>query len=188
MALKLLTTSSSTTTMTCALQRVLLLLTVAATLTLNAHAVHVTVLKASTECFSVDAHAFKHGISLNYEVLHGVADEFRAQLTDGKGARVFEEKGPSGRYVAPIGDGAAGEHTVCFANEVEAVGDVVVGFSLHADDPAHEVLSNADATRISTSLVCLRTMLLLLVVALVVRPTDQRTHNGDLSVCLYQRH
>uniref|UniRef100_K3XC84 GOLD domain-containing protein n=1 Tax=Globisporangium ultimum (strain ATCC 200006 / CBS 805.95 / DAOM BR144) TaxID=431595 RepID=K3XC84_GLOUD len=127
-----------------ALRRPLLLL---ALLLQIATAIHVTIPSSSSECFSVEAEQFKHGISLNYEVLHGVAEWFRAELTDGKGKQIFEQAGPSGRYVAPIGDGS-GTHTVCFKNEVRAVGDVVVGFSFHADDPSHEVLSNADATKI----------------------------------------
>lgn len=126
-----------------------LLVSVALLLLQTTHAIHATVHKASSECFSIDAQGFKHGISLNYEVLHGVAGAFRVQLSDGKGGNIFDQTGPTGRYVAPIGDGA-GVHTACFQNEVEAVGDVVVGFSFHADDPSHEVLSNADATKIST--------------------------------------
>lgn len=132
-------------------QPLLLALLVVALLLQTTAAIHTTVHKASSECFSVDAQGFKHGISLNYEVLHGVAGAFRVQLTDGKGGTIFDQTGPTGRYVAPIGDGV-GLHTACFQNEVEAVGDIVVGFSFHADDPSHEVLSNADATKISTCL------------------------------------
>lgn len=130
-------------------QPLLLSLLLVALLLHTTAAIQTTVHKASSECFSVDAQVFKHGISLNYEVLHGVAGAFRVQLTDGKGGNIFDQTGPTGRYVAPIGDGV-GLHTVCFQNEVEAVSDVVVGFSFHADDPSHEVLSNADATKIST--------------------------------------
>lgn len=115
-----------------------------------ASALHVAVGKGDAECFSVEAPSFKHGVSLNYEALRGVAGELRAQLTDAKGGTLFEQTGPAGRFVAPVGDGA-GLHTVCFRNEVDAVGDVLVGFSFHADDPSHEVLSNADAAKISAS-------------------------------------
>lgn len=131
----------------------LLLVSLLLSLLQSADAIHVTIPSSSFECFSVDAQEFKHGISLNYEVLHGVAESFKAELTDGKGKRIFDQRGPSGRYVAPIGDGA-GLHTVCFKNEVGAAGDVVIGFSFHADDPTHEVLSNADATKISKQSAC----------------------------------
>lgn len=124
------------------------LLLLAVGLLIPADALHVTVPKGGAECFSVDAPSFKHGVSLNYEALHGVAGELRAQLTDAKGGTLFEQTGPTGRYAAPVGDGA-GRHTVCFRNEVDAVGDVIVGFSFHADDPSHEVISNADAAKIS---------------------------------------
>ncbi|TYZ65459.1 hypothetical protein PybrP1_005023 [[Pythium] brassicae (nom. inval.)] len=112
-----------------------------------AAALHVIVGKGDVECLSVDAPSFKHGVSLNYEALRGVAGEMRAQLTDAKGGTLFEQTGPAGRFTAPVGDGA-GLHTVCFHNVVDAVGDVLVGFSFHADDPSHAVLSNADAAKI----------------------------------------
>ncbi|GMF19835.1 unnamed protein product [Phytophthora lilii] len=115
-----------------------------------AAAVQVTVPSGATECFSVEAESFKHGISLNYEVLRGVADELETELTDGKQQVVYAHKGASGRYVGPIGEG--GLHSVCFKNERSPVGDVALGFSFHADDPSHEVLSNADATKISECL------------------------------------
>jgi hypothetical protein len=133
----------------------LLALCVAAVLVPLAAAMHVTVPRGASECFAVDAESFKHGISLNYEVLRGVADELETELTDGQQQVVYARTGPSGRYVGPIGEG--GEHSVCFKNERAPVGDVVVGFSFHADDPSHEVLSNADATKISECpLVCLK--------------------------------
>ncbi|ETK79438.1 hypothetical protein L917_14437 [Phytophthora nicotianae] len=109
-------------------------------------AMHVTIPSGASECFSVEAESFKHGISLNYEVLRGVADELETELTDGKDQVVYARKGTSGRYMSPIGEG--GMHSVCFKNERSPVGDVVIGFSFHADDPSHEVLSNADATKI----------------------------------------
>ncbi|ETM39260.1 hypothetical protein, variant [Phytophthora nicotianae] len=109
-------------------------------------AMHVTISSGASECFSVEAESFKHGISLNYEVLRGVADELETELTDGKDQVVYARKGTSGRYMSPIGEG--GMHSVCFKNERSPVGDVVIGFSFHADDPSHEVLSNADATKI----------------------------------------
>ncbi|RLN91075.1 hypothetical protein BBJ28_00009615 [Nothophytophthora sp. Chile5] len=112
-----------------------------------AGSVHVTVPSSDTECFSVEAESFKHGISLNYQVLRGMADELETELTDGKQQIVYANKGALGRYVSPIGEG--GLHSVCFKNVVAPVGDVVVGFSFHADDPSHEVLSNADATKIN---------------------------------------
>lgn len=111
-----------------------------------AAAIHVTVPSGGAECFSVEAETFKHGISLNYEVLRGVAEQLETELTDGKQQVVYANKGAAGRYVSPIGEG--GMHAVCFKNEVAPVGDVVIGFSFHADDPSHEVLSNADATKI----------------------------------------
>ncbi|KAG7394958.1 Transmembrane emp24 domain-containing protein 2 [Phytophthora boehmeriae] len=111
-----------------------------------AAAVHVTVPSGGSECFSVEAETFKHGISLNYEVLRGVAEALETELTDGKEQVVYANRGVSGRYGSPIGEG--GLHSVCFKNEMSPVGDVVVGFSFHADDPSHEVLSNADATKI----------------------------------------
>jgi hypothetical protein len=110
-------------------------------------ALHVTVGKASSECFSVEADKGKHGVSLNYEVLRGVADDLETELRDGADAVIYRNEGAGGRYVGEIG--ADGAHTVCFRNERAPVGDVVVGFSFHADDPSHEVLSNADATKIS---------------------------------------
>ncbi|ETI39231.1 hypothetical protein F443_15179 [Phytophthora nicotianae P1569] len=109
-------------------------------------AMHVTIPSGASECFSVEAESFKHGISLNYEVLRGVADELETELTDGKDQVVYARKGTSGRYMSPIGEG--GMHSVCFKNERSPVGDVAIGFSFHADDPSHEVLSNADATKI----------------------------------------
>ncbi|KAG2812859.1 hypothetical protein PC129_g13114 [Phytophthora cactorum] len=109
-------------------------------------AMHVTIPSGASECFSVEAESFKHGISLNFEVLRGVADELETELTDGKDQVVYARKGASGRYVSPIREG--GMHSVCFKNERSPVGDVVIGFSFHADDPSHEVLSNADATKI----------------------------------------
>ncbi|EEY62524.1 uncharacterized protein PITG_14995 [Phytophthora infestans T30-4] len=105
---------------------------------------HVTIPSGASECFSVEAESFKHGISLNYEAIRGVADELKTELTDGKDEVVYARKGASGRYMSPIGEG--GMHSVCFGNERS--GDVVIGFSFHADDPSHEVLSNADATKI----------------------------------------
>ncbi|KAG7382772.1 Transmembrane emp24 domain-containing protein 2 [Phytophthora pseudosyringae] len=124
----------------------LLLLALAACVAPLASCMHVTVSSGASECFSVDAESFKHGISLNYEVLRGVADELESELTDGKQQVVYAHKGASGRFVSPIGEG--GTHSVCFKNERSPVGDVVIGFSFHADDPSHEVLSNADATKI----------------------------------------
>ncbi|KAJ0395918.1 hypothetical protein ATCC90586_000751 [Pythium insidiosum] len=112
----------------------------------TADALQVNVAAASVECFSVDAAKFQHGISLNYQIIRGVADALTAELTDGKQQVVYSNEGPSGKFISPIGE--EGEHTVCFKNVVSAVGDVVVGFSLHADDPTHEVLSNADAAKI----------------------------------------
>ncbi|GLD93446.1 hypothetical protein PINS_up002038 [Pythium insidiosum] len=109
-------------------------------------ALQVNVAAASSECFAVDAAKYQHGISLNYQVIRGVADALTVELTDGKQKIIYSNRGASGKYISPIGE--AGEHTVCFKNVVSAVGDVVVGFSLHADDPTHEVLSNADATKI----------------------------------------
>uniref|UniRef100_M4BWL2 GOLD domain-containing protein n=1 Tax=Hyaloperonospora arabidopsidis (strain Emoy2) TaxID=559515 RepID=M4BWL2_HYAAE len=111
-----------------------------------ATAVHVTILSGAIECFSVEAESYKQGISLNYEVLRGVADELKTELLDGKQQVVYTRTGASGRYVSPIGEG--GMHSVCFNNEHTSAGDVVVGFSFHVDDPSHEVLSNADATKI----------------------------------------
>ncbi|KAF1793527.1 Tyrosine-tRNA ligase, bacterial-type, type 1 [Phytophthora cactorum] len=99
-------------------------------------AMHVTIPSGASECFSVEAESFKHGISLNFEVLRGVADELETELTDGKDQVVYARKGASGRYVSPIREG--GMHSVCFKNERSPVGDVVIGFSFHADDPSHE--------------------------------------------------
>lgn len=110
-------------------------------------ALHVTVPKGASECFSVVADAGKHGLSLNYEVLRGVAEALDGELRDGAGVVVYRNAGAAGRFAGEVG--APGEHTVCFRNERAPVGDVVVGFSFHADDPSHEVLSNADATKIS---------------------------------------
>ncbi|KAE9034149.1 hypothetical protein PR003_g8967 [Phytophthora rubi] len=124
----------------------LVLALVGCTAPLAANAMQVTVPSGAVECFAVEAETFKHGISLNYEVLRGVAEELETELTDGKEQVVYARKGPSGRYVSPIGEG--GVHAVCFKNERAPVGDVVIGFSFHADDPSHEVLSNADATKI----------------------------------------
>lgn len=133
-------TAMATATAICALLALALV-------ALPACALHVTVGKASSECFSVEADKGKHGISLNYEVLRGVAEDLEAELRDGANAVVYRNEGTGGRYVGDIG--ADGTHTVCFRNERAPVGDVVVGFSFHADDPSHEVLSNADATKIS---------------------------------------
>ncbi|KAG1711260.1 hypothetical protein DVH05_008512 [Phytophthora capsici] len=124
----------------------LLLLLLAACMTLLASAIQVTIPYGSSECFIVEAESFKHGISLNYEVLRGVADELETELLDGKQQVVYSRTGAYGRYVSPIGEG--GMHSVCFKNERSSVGDVAIGFSFHADDPSHEVLSNADATKI----------------------------------------
>lgn len=114
----------------------------------SASALHAQVPTSSIECFSVEAQAYHHGISLNYEILRGVADSLETELTAGDSTVIYANTGRSGRYVAPIQ--VVGLHTVCFKNVVDAVGDIVVGFSFHADDPTHEVLSNADATKIST--------------------------------------
>ncbi|KAF4319102.1 hypothetical protein BBO99_00006266 [Phytophthora kernoviae] len=132
-------------------ERPMLLSIVAAVVCVQlAAAVHVTVPSGGSECFSVEAETFKHGISLNYEVLRGVAEALETELTDGKEQVVYANTGVSGRYVSPIGEG--GLHSVCFKNVMSPVGDVAIGFSFHADDPSHEVLSNADATKIMQEL------------------------------------
>lgn len=87
---------------------------------LAADAMQVTIPSGAAECFAVEAENFKHGISLNYEVLRGVAEELETELTDGKDQVVYARKGPSGRYVSPIGEG--GMHAVCFKNERAPVG------------------------------------------------------------------
>ena len=125
----------------------LLLLLVVVGLPALANAMHVTVPSGATECFSVEADSYKEGISLNYEALRGVADELKTELLDGNQQVVYTRNGASGRYMSPIGEG--GTHSVCFNNEYASAGDVVIGFSFHADDPSHEVLSNTDATKIS---------------------------------------
>lgn len=109
-------------------------------------AMHVTISSRASECFYVEGESYKHGISLTFEVLRGVADELETELRDGKDQVVYTHKGAVGRYVSPIGHG--GMHSVCFKNDRSSVGDVIIGFSFHADDPNHEVLSNADATKI----------------------------------------
>ncbi|CAH0515800.1 unnamed protein product [Peronospora belbahrii] len=81
---------------------------------------HITIPPRAAECFSIEVENYKHGISLNYEVLRGAADELETVLRDGKQQIVYTRKGASGRYVTPIGE----------------------------DDPSHEVLSNADTTKI----------------------------------------
>ncbi|TMW55813.1 hypothetical protein Poli38472_008461 [Pythium oligandrum] len=106
-------------------------------------ALQVSVPGSSVECFSIEVAKYKHGISLNYESLRGVADELETELTDGKKQVIYTHRGSSGRFLSPVGED--GTHTVCFKS---SIGEVVVGFSFHADDPAHEVLSNADATKI----------------------------------------
>lgn len=111
-------------------------------------ALHAQVPASTVECFTIEAQTYHQGISLNYEILRGTADSLETELTAGDSSVVYANTGRSGRYVAPIQ--AGGLHTVCFKNVVDAVGDIVVGFSFHADDPTHEVLSNADATKIST--------------------------------------
>lgn len=113
----------------------------------SASALHAQVPVSTVECFAVEAQTYHQGISLNYEILRGTADSLETELTAGDSSVVYANTGRSGRYVAPIQ--AGGLHTVCFKNMVDAVGDIVVGFSFHADDPTHEVLSNADATKIS---------------------------------------
>ncbi|RLN62760.1 hypothetical protein BBP00_00004569 [Phytophthora kernoviae] len=118
-------------------ERPMLLSIVAAVVCVQlAAAVHVTVPSGGSECFSVEAETFKHGISLNYEVLRGVAEALETELTDGKEQIVYANTGVSGRYVSPIGEG--GLHSVCFKNVMSPVGDVAIGFSFHADDPSHE--------------------------------------------------
>ncbi|DAZ94754.1 TPA: hypothetical protein N0F65_011570 [Lagenidium giganteum] len=109
-------------------------------------AIHTTIPMATTECFSIEAEKYKHGISLNYEVLRGVAESLEVELINEQGAVLYSNKGTNGRFLGPVEQG--GMHNACFRNIIDAVGDVVVGFSFHADDPTHEVLSNADATKI----------------------------------------
>ncbi|RLN67584.1 hypothetical protein BBJ29_001981 [Phytophthora kernoviae] len=122
-------------------ERPMLLSIVAAVVCVQlAAAVHVTVPSGGSECFSVEAETFKHGISLNYEVLRGVAEALETELTDGKEQIVYANTGVSGRYVSPIGEG--GLHSVCFKNVMSPVGDVAIGFSFHADDPSHEELED----------------------------------------------
>jgi hypothetical protein len=109
--------------------------------------IHVSVSPSSSECFSVEAERYKQGISFNYEVLNGVAEALNVDLSDGVGNNIYANVGGSGEFVQPVGNG--GMYSVCFKNMISHVGDIVVGFSFHADDPTHEVLSNADATMIS---------------------------------------
>ncbi|TDH69028.1 hypothetical protein CCR75_003759 [Bremia lactucae] len=109
-------------------------------------ALQATITSGTSECFYVDVESYKHGISLNYEALRGVADELETELMVDRDQILYTHKGTSGRYVSPIEK--SGIYSACFKNDHSPVGDVVIGFSFHADDPNHEVLSNADATKI----------------------------------------
>ncbi|KAF0716595.1 hypothetical protein DYB37_001931 [Aphanomyces astaci] len=96
------------------------------------------------ECFFLESQKYKEGMSLNYEVLRGMGDELVTTLSSPSGITLFHKTGPSGRFVSPVPED--GMYRVCFAQSTLV--NIRVGFSFHADDPAHDVVSNADATKI----------------------------------------
>ncbi|CAK4772302.1 unnamed protein product [Aphanomyces euteiches] len=100
------------------------------------------------ECYFLDAQKYKEGLSLNYEVVRGMGDELETTLSSPSGITLFHKTGTSGRFVSPVPEDGA--YRVCFTQKTFVT--IRVGFSFHADDPAHDVVSNADATKIGTKL------------------------------------
>ncbi|ETV91883.1 hypothetical protein, variant [Aphanomyces invadans] len=96
------------------------------------------------ECFFLESPKYKEGLSLNYQVLRGMGDELVTTMSSPSGITLFHKTGPTGRFVSPVPED--GIYRVCFAQNTLV--NIRVGFSFHADDPAHDVLSNADATKI----------------------------------------
>ncbi|KDO34996.1 hypothetical protein SPRG_01059 [Saprolegnia parasitica CBS 223.65] len=117
---------------------VLLAVAVAAT------AMRTSIPSGDPECFLLEAQKFKEGISLNYDVIAGIGEELETTLLSPSGIRLFHEVGPKGRFVTPVPED--GLFQACFGHKSSV--PLVVGFSFHADDPAHDVVSNADATKI----------------------------------------
>nr|AIG55689.1 secreted protein [Thraustotheca clavata] len=108
--------------------------------------IHTHIPSGDPECFLLDAQKFKEGISLNYDVISGIGEELETTLLSPSGIRLYHQVGPKGRFVTPVPED--GVFQACFAHQSSV--PLVVGFSFHADDPAHDVLSNADATKIGT--------------------------------------
>ncbi|OQR89580.1 hypothetical protein THRCLA_09680 [Thraustotheca clavata] len=106
--------------------------------------IHTHIPSGDPECFLLDAQKFKEGISLNYDVISGIGEELETTLLSPSGIRLYHQVGPKGRFVTPVPED--GVFQACFAHQSSV--PLVVGFSFHADDPAHDVLSNADATKI----------------------------------------
>ncbi|CAK4079319.1 unnamed protein product [Aphanomyces euteiches] len=96
------------------------------------------------ECYFLDAQKYKEGLSLNYEVVRGMGDELETTLSSPSGITLFHKTGTLGRFVSPVPEDGA--YRVCFTQKTFVT--IRVGFSFHADDPAHDVVSNADATKI----------------------------------------
>lgn len=115
---------------------------------LQANGLHVNVPAATTICFFEGVTEELNGISLNFEVLSGLANILQAELADSKKTVIYSARGASGRYLNVVKN--IGEYTLCFKNTEATSGDVVVGFSYHADGANHDVLSNVDAAKYST--------------------------------------
>ncbi|KAF0699829.1 Aste57867_9605 [Aphanomyces stellatus] len=109
-----------------------------------ASAINTDIPSGKPECYFLDAQKYKEGLSLNYDVVVGNGDEMETTMSSPSGITLFHKTGPSGRFVSPVPEDGA--YRVCFTQQTLV--NIRVGFSLHADDPAHDVLSNADATKI----------------------------------------
>jgi hypothetical protein len=109
-----------------------------------ARAMNTEIAPDEVECFYLEALKYEEGLSLNYQVLRGNGDEMVTILHSPSKIKLFSKVGPAGRFITPVPED--GLYELCFTHKSGQ--KVLIGFSFHADDPTHEVLSHADTSKI----------------------------------------
>nr|CCA26042.1 conserved hypothetical protein [Albugo laibachii Nc14] len=100
----------------------------------------------STEVFYIQTEAYKSGVSMTYDVLHGDANALKVEVRGPNKETIYKSSGDSGRFTQEIQ--SHGEYSVHFINSDVTESELFVGFSFHSVSPLSDVLSNADATTI----------------------------------------